>query len=282
MHPMIQSQQPQSQQPSQSRKEASEERQEDRTKEEELEEALRLERRLCQQLREELSREKRQNAQWKQAASSLVNVLLMSPKQNDAYASEVTKQLEKALTSLSVVESLRYVNCSFPATNAFAPAVELLTWNDLDNSEWLLSWCPAWSCEVVVDGRQVISFSTLLRLSGLKIQGRLKLAFSSDLSKISLRFAEMPAVNLDVTCQVIIGKVPLPIQETMGNLVRDGAIKWIRDNLVDPKQLTLTLNDKKKDITEDQFAQATKAALIGAARAKDAMPSSFLGRSLSR
>mmetsp|Transcript_1002 Transcript_1002/g.3987 ORF Transcript_1002/g.3987 Transcript_1002/m.3987 type:complete len:206 (-) Transcript_1002:421-1038(-) len=193
----------------------------------------------------------------------------MSPRQNDTYASEVSKLLESALGSLSFVERLRYVNCSFPAANANAPVVELLNWNSLDDSEWKLSWAPPWSCEVCVDGRvQVISFSTLLRVAGARVEGRLRLSFSSDLSTLSIRFLEMPDAHVDVTCKVIIGQLPLPIQETMGSLVREVALRWIRENLVSPNKLDLTLHEKKA-VSDDDFAAAKRAALIGAARARD-------------
>mmetsp|Transcript_17964 Transcript_17964/g.54972 ORF Transcript_17964/g.54972 Transcript_17964/m.54972 type:complete len:322 (-) Transcript_17964:347-1312(-) len=231
-------------------------------------------------LRAELERAKLANEKWASAASALVNVLLMSPRQNDNYASEVRKQLEKALGSLSVVERIRYVNCSFPASKAHAPSVKLVRWHALDDSEWELRWSPAWSCEVVVDGRQVISFSTLLRVSGVAITGRLKLAFSKDLSKLKLQFAETPATSLAVDCKVIIGKVPLPIQETMGNLIRDGALRWINDNLVAPNDLSITLHERERPLSDQEYEQAKTAALVGAQRAKDSALS--WSRSISR
>jgi len=230
-------------------------------------------------LRAELQRARQANENWATAASALVNVLLMSPRQNDNYASEVRKQLQKALGSLSAVERIRYVNCSFPASKAHAPSVKLVRWHALDDSEWELRWSPAWSCEVVVDGRQVISFSALLRVSGVSATGRLKLAFSKDLSKLKLQFAETPATKLDVDCKVIIGKVPLPIQETMGNLIRDGALRWINDNLVAPNDLTITLHERQRALTDKEYEQAKNAALVGAQRARD---SQSWTRSISR
>lgn len=231
----------------------------------------------CARLERELAEARRANQEWCMAASSLVNVLLMSPRQNDAYATEVKKSLETAFASLSF--ELKYVDCSFPSTPANAPKVSLVKWYSLDRSEWHLTWAPAWSCEVCVDGR--LSSTTLLRVSGVKIDGRLRLAFSSDLTRLGLTFADMPTAHVDVGCKVIIGQLPLPIQETMGGLVRDVALRWIRDHLVAPNQIDLTLAEKKK-FSEQDFATAQRAALIGAARARDSASSWSLSRSISR
>lgn len=228
----------------------------------------------CARLERELAEARQANNEWCMAASSLVNVLLMSPRQNDAYATEVKKILAQALASFE----LKYVDCSFPSTPANAPKVSLVKWHSLDNSEWHLTWAPAWSCEVCVDGSV---WTTLLRVSGVKIDGRLRLSFSSDLTKIALTFADMPTAHVDVSCKVIIGQLPLPIQETMGGLVRDVALRWIRDHLVAPNQIDLTLAEKKT-FSDQDFATAQRAALIGAARARESASSWSLSRSISR
>lgn len=173
---------------------------------------------------------------WSLAASSLVNVLLMNPRQTGNYSAEVSRLLESALGSLSFVEKVRYVNCSFPSASANAPRVRLVHWRSIEDSEWEMRFAPAWSCEVCVDGKQLISFSTLVRVLNAQIQGRLKLAFSHDLARLSISFVKEPETNVDVDCGVIVGHLPLPIRETMGNLIRDVARAWIRDNLVAPKR----------------------------------------------
>lgn len=209
-------------------------------------------------LEAELDQSRRVSEEWSLAASALVNVLLMSPKQNGHYAAEVSKLLESALGSLSFVERLRYVNCSFPAAAGNAPRVQLLRWESLEYSEWRMSFSPAWSCEVCVDGKQLISFSTLVKVLNAKIEGRLRLAFSPNLASLSLSFVDVPTADVDVECGVIIGQVPLPIRETVGNIIRDAARDWIKENLVYPKSIKLTLHDTTCDLTDDQVAQAKR------------------------
>lgn len=220
------------------------------------------------------------DSQWSSAISSLVNVLLMSPKQNGNYAAEVSKLLENALGPLSFVERLRYVDCSFPATHANAPKVRLIKWTSLEDSEWHMTFSPAWSCEVCVDGKQLISFSTLLKVAKARIDGRLQLCFSDDLTHVSVSFRDMPQTDVQVECGVVIGHLPLPAIETMGSMVRDAARAWIRDNLVSPRKIKIALSERKSDLTDADVAKAEKAALIAAQRASQGSWSG--NRSISR
>mmetsp|Transcript_7072 Transcript_7072/g.9914 ORF Transcript_7072/g.9914 Transcript_7072/m.9914 type:complete len:289 (-) Transcript_7072:1452-2318(-) len=235
-----------------------------------LEELLAMERAKNEALQAELIKARHDNDEWVRAASALVNALLMSPKQNINYASEVSKLLENALSSLTFVEKVRYVNCSFPSSAGKAPTVRLNEWNSLNDSEWHLSWASSWACEVCVDGRQFgLPFSTLLRVASLRIVGTLKLAFAHNLSNLSISFVSMPDTNLDVTCKLLIGTLPVPIQETMGGLIKDVALRWIQENLVAPKYHTINLHSRPTHLTDDEIELATKAALIGEARARE-------------
>ncbi|KAJ1447169.1 hypothetical protein M885DRAFT_624615 [Pelagophyceae sp. CCMP2097] len=204
---------------------------------------------------------------WGTAASMLANALILSPHMLHSLSAEVSRQLEKALGAVSFVEAVHYVDCSFPATAANAPKVELVHWNSIEDSEWLFNWSPSWSCKVCVDGRQFVFFTTVLRVSEAQIGGALKLAFSPDLSSVSIRFVDEPEIDLNVACNVALGTVPLPLQAQLSELIKSSARKWITNNLVAPNDFRIHLADRKKDLSDDDVAKATKAAMTGAARA---------------
>ena len=152
--------------------------------------------------------------------------------------------------------------------NFFVRQVRLVRWNGLSDSEWALDFSPAWSCELALDGRQMISFSTVVRVSGVRVAGRLGLSFSSDMRRLGIRFLEKPVLDVRVACHVTLGQVPLPIQNQLSSLIHDEAMKWIATNLVAPNELAVNLNgNKTSECTDADFQKAQKAALIGAQRA---------------
>ena len=188
-----------------------------------LEAQLAAERAKSARLEEELKASQSETASWIVAASSLVNMLLLSPSQNASYASSVSTALENSLKNLSYVKQLRYCDCSFPACDAGKPRVVLRRWTSLEDSEWDLAWAPSWSCEACIDGQRGISFSTLLRVTNITLAGRLKISFAADFTTLSVRFVSTPAFHVNVSCHVTLGQMPLPIQAELGRLIRDEA-----------------------------------------------------------
>ena len=238
------------------------------------EEALAAEKRRVAELEAELTAARRQTEAWIAAASAMVNMVLLSPTQNASYAGTVSMALESALSKVSFVKELRYCDCSFPASAAGKPRVELVRWRSLEDSEWDLEWRPSWTCEACIDGQRGITFSTLLKVSGITLKGRLAISFAPDFSTLAVRFAETPAVHLDVACHVTLGQMPLPIQAELGRLIRDEATKWLNTTMVAPNEMTLALSSKK-EISDTDLAKAQKAALIGAQRAQMARSGSW-------
>lgn len=238
------------------------------------EEALELERAKCAALEVELAASRARDDGWTAAASSLVNMLLLSPTQNAGYGAAVEAGLAAALKRLSFVAGLRYCDASFPSSDASKPRISLRRWASVEESEWDVDWTPNWTAEACVDGQRGISFSTLLRVTGLAVKGRLSLSFAADFSAVKIMFLEAPEVRLDVACHVTLGQMPLPFQAELGRLVRDEAAKLIATRMVSPNALSTTLRSKK-ELSDADFAAAEKAAHIGAERARLARTGSW-------
>lgn len=239
-----------------------------------VEEELALERQKVEALEAKLEASRLETDAWIAAASSLVNMLFLSPSQNANHAASVSAGLESAIGKLGFVKELRYCDCSFPASDASKPKIVLRRWTSLEDSEWDLAWTPAWTCEACIDGQRGITFSTLMKVSGIAMAGRLAISFAADFSAVRVRFTETPTVHLDVACHVTLGQMPLPIQAELGRLIRDEATKWLNTTMVAPNEMTLTLASKK-ELSDTDMAKAQKAALIGAQRAQMARSGSW-------
>jgi len=201
-----------------------------------IEEQLANERERSARLERELRAARGETEGWIRAASSIMNMLMLSPHQNKGYATMATRMLQKALSQLGFVTGLRYCDCSFPASDASRPEIVLKRWKSLQDSEWDVAWTPAWTAEACVDGSRGISFTTLLKVSGIAIAGRVRLKFEADGSALAVSFLEAPAFRCDVACHVTLGQVPMPIQAELGRVVRDEAIRWLTEKMVAPNE----------------------------------------------
>ena len=170
-----------------------------------VEEELALERQKVEALEAKLEASRLETDAWIAAASSLVNMLFLSPSQNANHAASVFAGLESAISKLGFVKELRYCDCSFPVSDASKPKIVLRRWTSLEDSEWDLAWTPAWTCEACIDGQRGITFSTLMKVSGIAMAGRLAISFATDFSAVRVRFTETPTVHLDVACHVTLG-----------------------------------------------------------------------------
>ena len=231
-----------------------------------VEEQLEAERARTASLEKELAASRAETGAWIQATASLANALLLNPASNAGYASTAKNVLRSALSSIGFVTGLRYCDCSFPTSDASKPTITLRKWSSLSDSEWDVSWTPIWTAEACVDGSRGISFTTLLKVTGISLHGRIRLTFAADGSSLAVSFLETPAFKCDVACHVTLGQVPLPIQAELGRVVRDEATRWLDRTMVAPNAYRIVLA-KRKPLSDDDLVRAMEAAKIGAERA---------------
>ena len=85
-----------------------------------------------------------QSSHWEHCVHDLFNGLLLNARMNARYEVKVSKMLERALTKLENIESVRYVKCSFPSVASEAPQMKLIQWESLDSSQWEIRFAPCW------------------------------------------------------------------------------------------------------------------------------------------
>ena len=142
----------------------------------------------------------------------LVHCVLLDPNMNDMYKGECTGMLREALEMIEQIQTVRYVECSFPSVPTEAPHIQLERWDSLADSEWLFRWSPSWSVQVCVDGSQYLAFTLMVRISDFRVSGRMKFRASGDLSTLGMQFVTLPKLRLKVETSVSWGSVPLPLQ----------------------------------------------------------------------
>ena len=203
-------------------------------------------------------------AMWEECMQTLVNCVMLSPEMNDIYRDECTKLLRATLGTVEQIQSVRYVDCSFPSVPTEAPHIQLIRWESLQDSEWQLRWAPSWSIQVAVEGQQYLSFNLMLRLFDFRVSGRLKFRATPDLSTINISFLQMPKLRLKTECTVSWGSVALPLQTYIEQVVQDEFQRWTRDNCVAPHEMVLqpASFQPKKGLTDADVEKAIRAVTL--------------------
>ena len=206
-------------------------------------------------------------AMWEECMQQLVHCVMLSPDMNDMYKTECTTLLRDTLNGVEQIQAVRFVDCSFPSVPSEAPHIQLIRWENMQESEWHLRWAPSWSVQVAVEGQQYLQFSLTLRLYDLRLSGRISLKMSTDLSTIIISFKQPPKLRLKTECNVAWGSVALPLQTYIETVVQDEFQRWTMDNVVAPNELTLHPQSfqPKQGCTDADVERAIRA--VGLARA---------------
>lgn len=215
--------------------------------------------------------------QWRAAASSLLAAVALSPDLTiGLYAKLLRSVLAGAVADLADVQAVRHVHASLPAVPAEAPAVDLRLWHGLSLSEWNIDWAPSsWWVSLAADGaRWGLAVSARVRVSNIHVRGVMRTAFSSDLSAVRVSFATPPELRMDVDTSVEWGVVPVPVQESIDEMVRQQVASFIERRLSGEGMVIVLRRKNDSQMSESDVLEATQ--LARSAGSLKLSPSTFL------
>lgn len=202
--------------------------------------------------------------EWRHAASDLLSVLALSPEMTDAfYARSLRVMLKTALESLDSVDCLQHLECSMPSVAVERPIINVTRWDGLHYSEWSMQWSPkSWWVSVSADGsRWGLAFNCLANISAISLRGHIQCSFSPDLTALRIRFVEKPSLNMLVETTVGFGIVPLPVQESIQEIIRDRIKEFVDIRLCNDQGMVIVLRRKPlHSISDNDIYEATMQA----------------------
>lgn len=202
-------------------------------------------------------------ARYACAARALLAALALSPLANAHYSGVARALLRASLAALPTVASVDVCECSFPAvaSGAEAPALASVRWDGLGYSEWDADWRPA-SWWLGVQLTTALGLVVRVRVSGMRVRGRVRVALAGDLSAVRVAFAGRPVVELSIETAVSMagGYVPVPIRETIDEGIRKAVSGFVRDNLVKGQSMIFVLRRRPVDVSDEDIATALEAA----------------------
>lgn len=201
--------------------------------------------------------------EWEKMASEMVGALALAPDCTAMYARLLRELLCDALLGVASIDALRHVECSLPSLPTERPALSLVRWDGLTDSEWDVEWSPTswWVSVSAVGSRWGIGFNAVTRCSAIHVSGRLRAAFSPDLTALRVAFVDTPHLAMSVRSRVGWGAVPLPVRQQIEQVVRNQLRDFVSDTLVSDQGLVIVLRRKAVElVTEDDVREATEAA----------------------
>lgn len=200
------------------------------------EEVARLRREL-ETTRAKLARSEERLSHYRQLVQDAVQSAVFSADANERYRAWASSACTSGLLELPQVTKVKYVRCSFPSLPREAPAIRLHAYRSLSHSEWNCRWAPSWSLDVCVEGYHYLYFELSVRVTKLKLAGRLMVDFVQPLGVGGVRigFADFPSVSMDLESEVNLGFVPVPIQDQIADIVRVQIDNWLTENVVAPR-----------------------------------------------
>lgn len=201
---------------------------------------------------------------WKAAVSELVTTLALCPEMTEGYyARSLRNLLSESLQALDAIDSLRHIECSMPSVAAEAPSVTLLHWSGLPYSTWLVDWSPSswWLSVSAVGSRWGLGFNSLTNVSAIYLRGRLRCAFSSDLTAVRISFVEPPELDMCIESSVGWGAVPIPVREQIEASVRAEIVSFVETRLTGEESMVFVLRRKALEkISDSDLLEARKQA----------------------
>lgn len=223
-----------------------------------------LESRSKSELIELIINHQQQLESWRCAASDFLCALALSPEMTDSvYARTLRDLLTNALESLDSIDALKHVLCSMPSIRKEAPVVNLLKWTGLEFSEWDVAWAPSsWWVSLSADGsRWGLPFNCLARVSNIQLRGRMQCSLSKDITALRVRFIHPPQITIHVATSVGLGVVPVPVQQSIAELIRGQVMNFVESRLCCDEGMVVVLRRKlTAPITEDDISEAMAQA----------------------
>lgn len=203
--------------------------------------------------------------EWRHTCSDILSVLTLSPEMTDVFYSRSLRNLLKsALESLESVDCLRHLECSMPSIAAERPFVDIIRWDGLNYSEWKIIWSPkSWWVSVSADGSKWgLAFNCLANVSAISLNAKIQCSFSPDLTSLRLRFMEKPKLNMSVETNVGWGFVPIPVQQSIQDIIKSQIHQVVDSRLCNPQGMVVVLRRKpsSESVSDNDIYEATMAA----------------------
>lgn len=219
-------------------------------------------------LQEELLRTKKmlaasnqENKSWQCMGSQILSRILLSPGMNENYRDLIKEQLTEAMLAVPQVTCLSKLRCSLPSLKAEQLQLKLKSWISPKHNEWSLRWKPAWSIEMGVEGQySFIPFTIAVRVEHFSLQGKLLTSFTNGLQKVSISFVQNPQVDMDISFDVKVGAMPLPLPEMVQKVVKRAVDGWLESNVVSPQRICISVFAEAKSISTEDVNRAKLAA----------------------
>lgn len=219
-----------------------------------------------EQLVDELLSLRARLSSWEQLTSQIVSALALAPDSNDMYSRLLRTILCSALQSVVSIQAIRHVECSLPSLPTERPELSLVTWRSLSDSLWRIRWNPhSWWVSCAATGSKWgLAFNALTTVSHISIEGRLRCAFSGDMTAVRLAFAEEPVLDMKIRSEVAMGMgigIPLPVEEQIEDVIRVELRNFIRDTLVGKNSSVIVLRRKPTNpVSKEDLEEAISAA----------------------
>lgn len=208
--------------------------------------------------------------QWRSAASHFFSALALAPTMTEAYYARTLRNLlSHALERLDSIDELRHIESSMPCVSTERPDIYLHRWDGLSYSEWHLQWSPSsWWVSVSANGsRWGIAFNCLTTVTDISLRGLVRCAFTPDMSAVRVAFLSRPHLHMQVASSVGWGAVPLPVQQSIEQLVRAEIGAFVQSTLTGEDNVVIALKKSgvqslsETDVLEAK-AQAQRACNV--------------------
>lgn len=221
-----------------------------------------LETKSKEELMREVMKLRRQINDWEDLTSRIVAAIALAPEMNSMYSRLLRTLLSEALKQITTIREILHIECSLPSITREKPKLKLLESESLSNSLWELRWSPkSWWISVSAIGlRWGLSFQALTTIRKIEISGKLRCAFSSDITAIRISFIEEPQLDMEIIADVGWGIVPLPVQQQIDQVVRAEMKKFLIDTLVGDNSTVFVLRRKIVSMTAEDLLEAKDAA----------------------
>jgi len=177
---------------------------------------------------------------WERLCVDLLSSLALTPSMTAFYAEQVTELLTNSLCGIEQVLSVDFVQCSFPSVPRERPLLRLVRWLGLHYGEFELAWAPK-SWWIAASVHAAIGCQLLVKLHGMSVKGIVRTALSPDCSALRLSFCANPKLAMTASSSVLVGTIPVPLQDWTEAAVLKLVHELVHSRLVSPNSQVFVL-----------------------------------------